>query len=236
MKAAPACIGLGREGPGTRVSRFARRLLRAQSGVAAIEFAMVLPIFIGLGMYGIEIAYMSSVNMRISQIALGVADNASRMEQTNNSTVAPTVTEADIDSVMIGATTEGENFDFATNGRIILSSLERDPATGKQFIHWQRCAGGLNVQSDYGNDSTLNGLNGGTIVSLGSGTSKVVAPPGIAVMFVEVFYDYHGIFGTLFVNNQRFKQEAAYLVRDVRDLRASSLPGVTGGGGNSQCS
>jgi hypothetical protein len=54
-------------------------------------------------------------------------------------------------------------------------------------------------------------------------------------MFVEVFYDYDGIFGTLFVRNQRFKQEAAYLVRDVRDLRAASLSGVTGGGGSSQC-
>ncbi len=227
--------------PGARQRRSGRfyelmtSLIRAKSGVAAIEFALILPLFTGLGMYGIEIAYMSSVNMRISQIALEIADNASRMEQTNNSTVAPTVTEADIDSVMIGATTEGENFDFAANGRVILSSLERDPVTGKQFIHWQRCAGALNVQSDYGNDSTRNGLNGGNIIALGRGPSKVTAPAGIAVMFVEVFYDYEGIFGTLFVENQRFKQEAAYLVRDVRDLRASSLSGVTGGGGNSQC-
>lgn len=229
------CGGTAGVGAGRSFERFARRLLHSRSGVAAIEFAMILPLFTGLGMYGIEIAYMSSVNMRISQIALEVADNASRMEQTNNSTVAPTVTEADIDSVMIGATTEGENFDFATNGRVILSSLERDPVTGKQFIHWQRCTGGLRVQSDYGNDSSRNGLNGGTITSLGRGPSKVVAPAGIAVMFVEVFYDYDGIFGTLFVRNQRFKQEAAYLVRDVRDLRAASLSGVTGGGGNSQC-
>ncbi|MBK9010195.1 TadE/TadG family type IV pilus assembly protein [Novosphingobium sp.] len=235
MKTTGSSLPSVRQRRAGRFSRLVASLIQSSSGVAAIEFAMILPLFTGLGMYGIEIAYMSSVNMRISQIALEIADNASRMEQTNNSTIAPTVTEADIDSVMIGATTEGENFDFATNGRVILSSLERDPVTGKQFIHWQRCAGELNVQSDYGNDSTRNGLNGGTITALGRGPTKVTAPPGIAVMFVEVFYDYEGIFGTLFVENQRFKQEAAYLVRDVRDLRAASLPGVTGVGGNSQC-
>ena len=54
-------------------------------------------------------------------------------------------------------------------------------------------------------------------------------------MFVEVVYDYHGIFGDLFVRNMRFRQEAAYIVRDIRDLRASDQSGVTGGGGHSQC-
>ncbi|MFO1255643.1 MAG: pilus assembly protein TadE [Sphingomonadaceae bacterium] len=212
-----------------------RRLAADLSGAALIEFASVLPVITGLGMYGIEIAYMSSVNMQISQIALEVADNASRLEQTNNNTVAPTVTETDIDSVMTGAVKAGENFRFTDNGRIILSSLEKDPATGKQFIHWQRCVGSLVVGSSYGNDSTRNGLNGGTLNAMGSGTTKVQATSGIAVMFVEIYYDYHGIFGTLFVKRTRFKQEAAYIVRDIRDLRASNVSGITGGGGQSHC-
>lgn len=218
-----------------RLLRAARRALACNSGAAAVEFAISLPILSTLGMYGIELAYMSSVNMQISQIALEVADNASRLEQTDNSSVAPTVTEADVDSVMTGAIKAGQNFNFTGNGRVILSSLEKDPATGKQFIHWQRCAGSLAVNSAYGNDSNNNGLNGASLNGMGSGATAVTAPAGVAVMFVEIYYDYQGIFGTLFVRNMRFKQEAAYLVRDSRDLRASNTTGVTGGGGHSQC-
>jgi len=219
-----------------RLMRRLRQLRRNRSGVALIEFAIVLPILTVIGMYGVEIAYMASVNMQVSQLALQIADNASRLEQTNNNTVAPTVTEADVDSIMTGAVKTGQNFKFTQNGRVILSSLEKDPSTGKQFIHWQRCTGSLAVASAYGNDSTNNGLNGGTLAGMGSGTTQVTANPGIAVMFVEVFYDYRGIFGSLFVSPTRFKQEASYIVRDIRDLRASNVSGITGTGGQSLCS
>lgn len=218
-----------------RAIRTLRRLAADKSGASLVEFAMVFPVISVMGMFGIEIAYMASVNMQISQIALQVADNASRLEQTNNNTVAPTVTEGGIDSVMTGAIKVGERFRFTQNGRVILSSLERDPATGKQFIHWQRCSGSLLTPSAYGNDSSNNGLNGPVLNGMGSGATMVQASNGVAVMFVEVIYDYQGIFGTLFVRNTRFRQEAAYLVRDTRDLRAVNQSGVTGGGGNSQC-
>lgn len=219
----------------TRLGVLLASLRRNTSGVALVEFALTLPVLTAMGMYGVEIAYMSSVNMQMSQMALELADNASRMQQTNNSTVAPTVTETDIDTIMSGVIKRGENFRFAQNGRVILSSLEKDPATGKQFIHWQRCAGSLLVPSAYGNDSDSNGLNGGTLTGMGSGSTKAIATTGIAVMFVELTYDYSGIFGTLFVNNVRFRQEASYIVRDLRDLRASNVSGITGSGGSSQC-
>lgn len=217
------------------VHRCAAQLVANKSGVAAVEFALILPVLTGFGMMGTELSWMAMVNLQISQMALAVADAGSRLEQTNNNAVAPTVTEADVDSVMIGAEKMGERFKFKENGRVILSSLEKDPATGKQFIHWQRCFGNLKVNSEYGNDSTNNGLNGPVLVSMGSGTHKVTAPAGVAVMFVEVFYDYEGLFGSMFVKNLQFKQEAAYMVRDIRDLRASNVTGVTGGGSKSPC-
>jgi Flp pilus assembly pilin Flp len=220
---------------GARQFSTLRRLATDRSGASLVEFAMVFPVISVMGMFGIEIAFMASVNMQISQIALQVADNASRLEQTNNNTVAPTVTEGGIDSVMTGAVKVGERFNFTGNGRVILSSLERDPASGKQFIHWQRCSGSLLVPSAYGNDTDSNGLNGSILNGMGSGATKVQASNGVAVMFVEVVYDYQGIFGTLFVSNMQFRQEAAYLVRDTRDLRAVDVSGVTGGGGDSHC-
>lgn len=218
-----------------KISNFARSLFANSSGVSMVEFAMIMPIVTVAGMYGVEIAYMTSAQMAMSQLALSLADNASRMEQTTNTTVAPTVTEADVSSIMKGSVFQGLSFGFATNGRAILSSLEKDPTTGKQFIHWQRCTGNLAVQSAYGNDSNLNGLNGPAITSLGQGATKISANTGIAVMFVEVYYDYNGLFGTMFVKKTRFKQEAAFIVRDSRDLRASNVSGITGTGNTTAC-
>lgn len=218
-----------------RTKSFLRALRRDLSGVAMTEFALVLPVLTTMGMYGAELANMSLVNMKVSQIALSLADNASRLQQTNNNTVAPTITELDITSIMSGSIEQGADIRFQNNGRIILSSLEKDPATGRQFIHWQRCRGALAIQSAYGNDSNANGLNGTALPSMGRGTTKITANTGIAVMFVEVIYDYQGLFGTLFVNATRFRQEAAYIVRDVRDLRASNVSGITGTGGTSPC-
>lgn len=203
------------------------RLKSDQEGFSLIEFGLVLPLLMVLGFYGAEIAYMASANMEVSQIALSVADNASRLEQADNSAVTPTVTEADVNSVLQGAIQQGSRLNLLQNGRVILTSLELDPATGKQYIHWQRCIGNLSGASSlYGNDTNLNGLNGTPITGMGSGSTRVTAPtdPYQAVMFVEVVYRYDGLFKTLFVQPTTFRQEGAYLTRDSRNIAA----GLTG--------
>ena len=207
------------------------RLAVDRRGVAAIELALCLPPLLMIGMYGAEIAYMASVNIEISQLALSVADNASRLGQTDNSGVTPTITQADVDAVMFGAMKQGESFGFAEHGRIVLTSLERDTASGKQYIHWQRCRGSLARSSAYGNDSNRNGLSGPEIVGLGSGRQKVTAKSGSAVMFAEVFYQHRGLFGTMYVGTVELKREAAYIVRDDRNLAA----GLTGSNSQSPC-
>lgn len=181
-------------------------------GMALTEFALILPIVLVLGLYGAEIANETITQMKVSQIALSVADNAARMEQSDNSGTAPTVTEADINSVLSGATIEGEGISLATNGKVIISSLEiKSGTTSTQYIHWQRCAGALSASSAYGTEGT-------SVSSMGSGSTTVTAPAGEAVMFVEVHYKYSGLFGTMFVSSPVIRQEAAFLVRDDRNL------------------
>ncbi|MFS0849360.1 TadE/TadG family type IV pilus assembly protein [Novosphingobium panipatense] len=205
--------------------RFARRLKRDQRGVSFMEFALILPILVTLGFYGTELAWMATVNMQVGQIASTVADNASRLGQTDNSAVSPTVTETMVDSVMTGALIQGSSFKFEDNGRIILSSLERDSATGRQYIHWQRCRGKLAVVSRYGREKA--GLTGTTLAGMGS--PLITAVPNSAVMFAEVSYTYQPLFGSWFVGRPTFRREAAFIVRDDRDLRASTASGVTEG-------
>jgi Flp pilus assembly protein TadG len=207
-------------------------LLPNRSGNATIEMAIALPILITMGMYGTEIAYMATVNMEVSQIATALADNASRIGQTDNSSVTPTVTEADIDSIMGGTLRQGSGIGLSDNGRVILTSLEKDKTSGRQYIHWQRCSGDLARKSAYGDAGSKNGLTGTVIPGLGKAGSRITAPSGSAVMYAEIYYQYQGLFGDMFVNETTFKKEAAFLVRDDRNL----TPGVTGTGGSSHCS
>lgn len=212
-----------------RARAFLRGLRDDKRGVALVELAYATPILLTLGMYGAEMAYMSTVNMQVGELATSVADNASRLGQTDNSAVTPTVTENMIDAIMGGALVEGSSFNFATRGKIILSSLERDSATGRQYIHWQRCRGGLVHASNYGAQGF--GLSGATLAGMGPSTNRITANANSAVMFVEVFYQYQPLFGSMFVGNTTFSREAAFIIRDDRNLTA----GVTGTSTASTC-
>lgn len=220
-----------------RWRHFARRLARSRSGVAMVEFALTVPVLVLLGMGGAELANMTMAEMKVSEIALATADNASRLGQTDNSSVAPTITEDDVDSVMQGANDAGAGIGLGNHGRVILSSLEKDAATGKQYIHWQRCYGAGTEKSRYGDDTTNNGLNATPITGMGRADAQVQAPStSQAVMYVEVYYDYQPLFGTMFTklihSPDTISKEAAFLVRDDRDL-ASGLTGTVSTTGTS---
>jgi hypothetical protein len=199
-----------------RVGRIIRSVGRDRSGISMVEFALCLPFLVGLGMTGMEIAHMATVNMRVSQIALSVADNASRLGQSDNSAVAPTIGEADVGAVLSGALIQGESLNFEANGRIVLSSLEvndqgtpADDSDDTQFIRWQRCVGNMAADSSYGEQNDEVG---------GMGHEDLTANPDQAVMFVEVFYEYQPLFAGTFLEAMTFRQEAAFIVRDDRDL------------------
>ncbi len=220
----------------TRISRAMKRLAklgRNRSGVTTIEFAFILPIFIGLSMFGSELAYLASVKMQVSQLATSMADNASRLGQTDNSAVVPSISETEVDALLIGAAQQGERINIAENGRIILTSLEMH-SSGQQWIHWQRCTGELDVQSQYGNETNLNGLNGPVITGVGR-DGEILAPANSAVMYVEVVYQHQNLFGSMFTEAPTLRQEAAYLLRDGRNLRQNDTKGLSGATVSSGC-
>ena len=199
--------------------------MRAKQGLAFLEFALGLPIFMGLGMYGSELAYMALQRTNLEQVTVAVADNAARMGTTINNDIAATIFERDIAQLMIGANVQAGNLDVFNNGRVIVSSLEQD-ANGKQKIAWQRCRGTLPVVSSYGPEGT-NGTSNSKFKGMGSGNGIVTAPSRDAVMFVEISYRHTPLFGTLFLNdNIVLSEEAAFNVRDNRDL-SSGLRGDT---------
>ena len=199
---------------------FLRRLRADRSGMAMVEFALCLPFVVGVAMTGAELTNFTTVKMRMSQLALQVADNASRIG-TGTVTTTTTISEAQINDMLTGAGYQSGKLNVYSNGRIIVSSLETDPAnTGKYRIRWQRCRGSKVVTSSYG----VQGANNLTGITLNG--QLITAPTSTAVMIVEISYNYQPIISSAFIPRSTLTETAAMVVRDNRDMT-----GPTGGVG-----
>lgn len=193
---------------------FARRLRRNTSGLALVEFAFAAPLVLGMGMLGTETAFMVITHMQISQIAMQVADNASRVGEQDVLT-ARKVYERDVAETLIGAEKLGNNIRIFEQGRVIISSLQRN-AQGGQWIAWQRCRGAKNHVSSYGVQG--NGATGTSFPGMGVPGRYITASEGTAVMFVEVSYNFRSPTPLNLFDDREIEYTAAFNVRDNRDL------------------
>lgn len=194
--------------------RFIRRLARARSGVAMIEFAVTLPFLLMAGLWGAELASFTHANMRIGQIAVQIADNGSRIGDT--STLQDRrIYESDLNDLIYGAHVHGgDSLKIYEHGRIFISSLEVKPDTNDtQWIHWQRCRGLLKVNSSFGKAGDTLGTTG-----MGPAGQEVQAVEGDAVIFVEIVYEYQPLVTNKFIGKSQIRTHAAFTVRDDRDL------------------
>lgn len=200
----------------TRVARgVLARLAACPGGLAATEFAMTFPIILALGLAGLEMCNRTIVTMQVNQIAVQLADNASRIGD-QSMLQDQRIYESDLQDLFYGAELQaGAALDLYGQGRVIISSLEVVPNTTNQYIHWQRCMGRLNASSTYGNES--DGLNGG-FPGMGPPGEEVQAFADEAVMFVELFYEYEPLIDNPFGSPTRIHSRASFTVRDDRDL------------------
>lgn len=192
----------------------AARLLRNTRGVALIEFAYSLPLLMVMGLGGAEVMNYAVTHMRVSQIAVSLADNASRAKQEIVSGV-PRMREYDVNEAFLAAALQGGNLDMQANGRMILSSLQTNESDG-QWIQWQRCFGDADYASTNGVEG--DGATGTGFAGMGDEDRRVTAEEGFAVMFAEVVYEYEPLILDRFISDAPIRKEAAMYVRDDRDL------------------
>lgn len=219
------------------------RLLRSERGVAYVEFALALPVLLGVGLVGLEMVNLVVTHLRISNISMMTADNASR--------VRDSIDEADVIELLTGAKMTGQNMRFAENGRVILSSLEEVPTGTYQWIRWQRCDGALSVNSSYGfsldkdGNPILDGteikasdrtspssrpsapegsINHSKMTEMGPDGNRIAAPGGTAIMVAEVVYRYQPILFKETMGDMKIRYINAFNVRQ----RANQVLGNAG--------
>lgn len=192
-------------------------LVLDRRAVAMTEFALAAPLMLTAGLGGLEAANLAVTHMKISQAAMQIADNASRIGDETVLQDRP-ITETDIIDLLMGADLQsGNRIDLYGFGRVILSSLETVPGDdSQQYIHWQRCMGEFTAGSSYGVEG--DGVGDPTFVGMGPAGQEVMAMPGDAVMFVEIVYEYQPIITDAWVGDRMIRSFASFTVRDDRDL------------------
>ena len=228
--------------PGRGPARFWRSLKESQSGLALTEFAYALPILLTLGLVGMEVAWLTLAHLKVSNIAMMTADNASR--------VRDSIDENDVKELFQGATLAGSSMNFAANGRVILYSIEPNAANTRQWIRWQRCTGNKVVAPQYGRPKTAGNVNitNGTEIyntdrftassnpssdaavtstAIGPTGNQIAAQSGTAVMFAEVVYDYQPLMAGNLLGTITIRRNAAFNVRQRTDQSIKNASRIT---------
>ncbi len=194
-------------------SALLRSLANSRSGVAMTEFALGAPFLLMAGLWGAEEANFALTTMKINQLAIHIADNASRIGDTSTLQNRK-IYESDINEVIYGAQLQGGvGIDLYAFGRVFISSVQVDPAAGNQYIDWQRCRGAKPVGSSYGDVNDNLGTAG-----IGPTGEEVLAMPDDAVIFVEINYTYQPLISHRFLGRPDIRSIASFTVRDDRDL------------------
>jgi len=189
-------------------------LYRSRRGLALMEFALSLPLFLLMALTGAELCNFITTKMRVSQLALQIADDAARMGE-GSQLAAKTISETDINDTFIGGNKQASELNLLQNGRVILSDLEADPShPGKFKIMWQRCYGNGVHPSMFGTQGQDN------LLGIGPAGSQVTSQTSNATMFVEIYLPYKTLLPVkgFMRMDPSFDEYASMAVRDRRDL------------------
>ncbi len=157
---------------------FLRSLRSDASGMSAVEFALMMPIFMVLGAGIIDFGRLILISQKLQSGTFIVADLAARDK---------TLTEDQVDDIFLALGNIVEPFSLTTRGTAYVTSVVGVAGTDPE-VSWQRGgAGGLVEPSQIGVEGGIATIP--ATLALGDGENLIVS---------EVFYDYEPIFGISF--------------------------------------
>jgi hypothetical protein len=190
--------------------RVFKTFFKNTKGLAALETALLMPVFLLICFGGFELWRAFLAQQRLERVVASVAEQASMSDAT--------ITEQDATNILASAALIGGNFNLQEQGRVILSAVELGP---NPRVLWQRCRGQLaNVTSQIG-------AQGARATPTNLGLSLPSSP--YVSLVVEVVYDYRPWMMSRVIGRHRMTKEAALRGR----LRTPTT--VTAGGPVSGC-
>lgn len=157
-----------------------KKLLSNQKGVAAIEFALILPFLLLLLLGGFEITQFLLLNQKLDKVSYTITDVVSQ----NTS-----LTNAQLNQIMSASVQIMKPIPFQNEGVVILSSIYKN-GNNAPVVRWQYKGGGLLVRS-----SRIGNVNQNAILP-----NELTLNDKDNVIIAEVYYTYTPIFSTFSQN------------------------------------
>ncbi len=151
-----------------------RRLKQNQQGVAAIEFALILPLLMTLSLGGFELSRLLLVNQKVDRIAYTVSDVV---------TQSTSLTRAQLDVIFTVAGQIMEPFTFDSNALIIVNSVYKQDETSPK-VRWRYSGGGTLARM-----SKIGALNQAAQLPIGFDLNEREN-----IIISEIFYRYEPLF------------------------------------------
>jgi Flp pilus assembly protein TadG len=151
-----------------------RRFVRDERGAALIELGFAVPILVAILLGCFETTRYVLLHQKMSRAAASTADLVAQLDG---------ITVAQMNDLFDAADQLMEPFDFAADGRIIVSSVYR-PGVPAATVVWQRLnTAGIAATSAIGATGATASLPPGLVVDAGEN-----------VIVAEVVYDYEPFF------------------------------------------
>jgi len=178
---------VGKPTPGRRFGAMRwRRFGAEERGVAAIEFALVLPVFVLLALGCFEVPRYVLTYQQLVRTSASVADLVAQADEP--------ITGQQLADIFSAGKMMMEPYDVVTNGEIVVSSIN-NPAGAGVILTWQKKNGAVSTASKIG----LEGAQGNSV--------KIPAPlmpdADQEVLAAEVFFTYVPVFSTLIYNGSQ---------------------------------
>lgn len=160
-------------------------LLNDQKGIAAIEFALVAPLFAILLLGCVDAAYYLIAHQKISRSAYTVSNLMTQMDEG--------LSESQVSDMMLALDQVSRPFDVSDSGVATVTAVIGEGTDGSSpdnyKISWKRCYGANSSTSSYGNV--------GDTISLASGDipDDMIVSTAQILVITEVEYDFEPIFG-----------------------------------------
>ena len=173
-------------------------LLRGNQGIAAVEFALSLPLLLALLFGAIEVTRYILITQKIEKASNALSDLVAQSSTMTSSQLSQLITAAG--QVMLP-------YDFQNNGYAVISSVSKS-GTAAPVINWQYAGGGNYTQA--------------SLIGISNGTATL--PAGFTmedkenVIIAEIFFSYQPLLSGLIYNSSQLYRYSIYKPR-LGDLK-----------------
>ena len=152
------------------------RLRRDVRGIAASEFALILPILVLFSAGTIEYSRLILLTQKLQSGSFILADLTARDK---------TLSTTQLDNIFLALDNIIQPFPFDVDGKAIVTSIGYDATAKKPVVNWQRTgAGSLSATSEVG--------EAGKTATL---PSDLTIASGETIISAEVYYQFEPLFG-----------------------------------------